>query len=118
AFLAALLNSQPMGFYTPSQLVQDASRHGVQVLPADVQRSEWDSTLEKLESDPNKRSAVRLGLGRVDGLARGVGERIVAARSVRLFAGVDDLARRARLVRRDLEQLAAADALASLSGHR
>jgi error-prone DNA polymerase len=110
AFLAALLNSQPMGFYAPSQLVQDARRHGVEVRPVDVCASDWECTLED--------AAVRLGLLMVKGLARASGERIVAARARAPFAGVEDLARRARLDARDLKGLAAAGALGALAGHR
>ncbi len=116
-FLVALLNSQPMGFYNPRQLVQDARRHGVEVRPVDVLHSDWHATLETLASGSGK-AAVRLGLWLVAGLSQAVAQRIVAARAQRGFTSVDDLARRARLLRRDLEQLAAADALASLSGHR
>ena len=123
-FLAALINSQPMGFYAPSQLVQDAQRHGISVLPADVSHSDWDCTIQQLESDPNKKSgsdsncSVRLGLCLVAGLARAVGERVVVARRQAGFASVEDLALRAGLDRGDLRALAAADALASLAGHR
>ncbi len=123
-FLAALINSQPMGFYAPSQLVQDAQRHGITVLPADVSHSDWDCTIKQLESDPNKKLGsdsnclVRLGLCLVAGLARAVGERVVAARRAAGFASVEDLALRAGLDRGDLRSLAAADALASLAGHR
>jgi len=123
-FLAALINSQPMGFYAPSQLVQDAQRHGITVLPADVSHSDWDCTIKQLESDPNyllgsdSNCSVRLGLCLVAGLARAVGERVVAARQAAGFASVEDLALRAGLDRGDLRALAAADALASLAGHR
>src|SRR5262245_5757973 len=103
AFCAALLNSQPMGFYAPAQLVQDARRHGVEVRPPDVQASEWDCTLEE--------GCVRLGLRMVGGLAEKEGRRIAAARP---HAGVADL----RLGRKDLRALAAAGALESLTGHR
>jgi error-prone DNA polymerase len=204
-FLAAMLNSQPLGFYTPSQLVQDAQRHGVEVRPVDVMESGWDCTLEvspvrpepfgklktgsveglapiapglrqaqpervmahsprstegpptcppvrpepveglaqeavsiaglrqaqperagaALQGDPPhpcpapaSQPAVRLGLRMVSGLSRAEAERIVAARQDRPFFNTDDLARRARLDRQALSQLAAADALQSLSGHR
>ena len=113
AFLAALLNSQPMGFYAPSQLVQDAHRHGVQVLAADVMTSQRDCRLEE-SAEP----VVRLGLRMVQGLSQAGAERIVAARRERRFESVDDLARRAALNRHDLKRLAAAGALASLAGHR
>ena len=120
AFLAAMLNSQPMGFYGPAQLIQDAQRHSVTVLPPDVSVSGWDCTLEnKLGSDENfSRSAVRLGLCLVQGLNKDAARRIEVARADRVFASVDDLARRARLDTRELNVLAAADALLSLAGHR
>ena len=111
AFLAALLNSQPMGFYTPSQLVQDARRHGVEVRPVDALASDWECTLEN-------GTAVRLGFLLVQGLSQPGAERIVAARRIRQFDGVEDLARRAELNRRDLKCLAAAGAFEALSGHR
>ena len=110
AFCAALLNSQPMGFYAPAQLVQDARRHGVEVRPPEVGASLWDCTLEG--------GALRLGLRMVGGLAQGAGARIVAARARGAFASVEDLARRAALGRRDLDCLAAGGALAVLAGHR
>lgn len=113
-FLAALINSQPLGFYTPRQLVADAQRHGVQVRPVDVLHSDWDCTLEDLPHPP----AVRLGLRLVSGLGQAVAQRIVAARRRAPFESTDDLARRAALAQADLTRLAAADALHSLSGHR
>lgn len=113
-FLAALLNSQPMGFYTPSQLVQDAKRHGVEVRPIDVLHSAWDCTLEDSMPVP----AVRLGLRLVKGLGREQGLRIAEASRSRSPVDADDLAKRAQLDMPTLRQLAAADALRSLSGHR
>ncbi|GAB7534314.1 error-prone DNA polymerase [Burkholderia sp. 3C] len=119
-FLAALLNSQPMGFYPPAQLVQDAKRHGVTVRPIDVTASNRDASLEALPGEPPPlgRPAVRLGLSLVAGLGKEAALRIEAARAVRAFDSVDDLARRARLERRDLEALAAANAFATLAGNR
>jgi error-prone DNA polymerase len=115
AFLCALINSQPMGFYAPSQLVQDARRHGVEVRPVDALASEWDCTLERnAEGGP----AARLGLRMVAGLSAAGGARLVAARHAGRFESVDDLARRARLDRGDLASLARAGALAGLAGHR
>jgi error-prone DNA polymerase len=111
AYLAALLNSQPMGFYAPAQLVEDARRHGVEVRPVDACASGWDCTLE----EGGRGKAVRLGLRMVAGLAEGAARRIVAARP---FDSVAELALRAGLNRRDLDCLAAAGALASLAGHR
>jgi error-prone DNA polymerase len=116
AFLAALLNSQPMGFYSPSQLVQDAQRHGVTVLPADVTVSGWDSTLEPIEDE--ERPAVRLGLSLLRGMKEDAAERIENSRAVRPFKSVHDLARRAQLNRHDLHVLADANALAALAGNR
>jgi error-prone DNA polymerase len=116
AFLAAMLNSQPMGFYSPSQLVQDAKRHGVQVLPVDVTISGWDSSLEPM--DGAGRPAVRLGLSLLRGMRDGAAERIENSRAVRQFTTVSDLARRAHLDRHDLQVLAAANALSSLAGNR
>ncbi|WP_323122573.1 error-prone DNA polymerase [Burkholderia alba] len=208
-FLVALLNSQPMGFYQPAQLVQDAKRHGVTVLPVDVTRSGWDAALEgeggsmrgrpddrpearidgdardaspgsvcghrlecasdrdagdeadsgigaepTLDAAPARASgrdagdasnvfdtsaaaagerafgagglraasgplpAVRLGFSLVSGMSEAGARRIEAARAQRPFESVDDLARRARLERRDLEALAAANAFAPLAGNR
>jgi error-prone DNA polymerase len=173
AFLAGLLNSQPLGFYSPSQLVQDAKRHGVTVLPPDVTLSDWASIFEKAGHTGRRivsndtclhrqqavlsaqqlrdlalprftvsRSvraaarrlsarifqpsnaygagspAVRIGLHLIKGLSQGAAERIMAARGDAQFADVDDLSRRASLTRRDLEALAAANALVSIAGHR
>ncbi len=115
AFLAALLNSQPMGFYSPSQLVQDAQRHGVEVRMVDVGISDWEAALE---SDANGGCAVRLGLNQVHGLAQEAGWRIEEARAVRLFTDLNDLAERAALSSSDIRSLATANALQSLAGHR
>jgi len=109
-YLAAMLNSQPMGFYGPSQLVQDAQRHGVEVRAVDVMYSDWDCTLE--------RAAVRLGQCMVSGLTREAAARIAVARSQAPFSSTEDLALRARLDAGDLKALAGADALIGLSGHR
>jgi error-prone DNA polymerase len=113
-FLCAMLNSQPLGFYTASELVQDAQRHKVQVRPADVLYSDWDCTMENVEHEP----AVRLGLRMVRGLKKEVGERIVAARQSKYFESAEQVAMLAELEHQDMRQLAAADALRSLSGHR
>lgn len=115
-FLAAMLNSQPMGFYSPSQLVQDAKRHGVEVAPVDVTISGWDSVLEARAAE--KKPIVRLGLSLLKGMRDGAVERIETARAVRPFESVNDLARRAQLDRHDLQILAAANALSSLAGNR
>jgi error-prone DNA polymerase len=115
AFCCALLNSQPMGFYSASQLTQDVRRHGVEVRPVEVNASGWDS---RLECAANGRPALRLGLRQVKGLAAAAGERIAAARAVAAFGSVQDLAGRAGLNRGDLAALAAAGALSALEGHR
>jgi error-prone DNA polymerase len=112
AFLAGLLNSQPMGFYGPSQLVQDARRHGVEVRPADATVSEWQCTLE---GEP---PAVRLGLRMVIGLSEAGAARLVAARALGPFESVEDVAHRASLDRKDLKCLAASAALNALAGQR
>lgn len=116
AFLAALLNSQPMGFYAPAQLIQDARRHGVHVLPTDVTVSHWEASLETLPACP--RPAVRLGLNQIQGLSEAAALRIEQARATHPFTHTRDLARRAELNRHELDALAAADALHRLAGHR
>jgi error-prone DNA polymerase len=116
AFLCALLNSQPMGFYSPSQLVQDARRHGIEVRPVDVAISGWESTLEPVEQ--GGQPAVRLGLALQRGMGKEAALRIEEARAIRPFASVADLARRAGLDRADLQVLAASNALRALAGHR
>ncbi|HJW03614.1 MAG TPA: error-prone DNA polymerase [Azospira sp.] len=118
AFLCGLLNSHPMGFYSSSQLVQDARRHGVAVLPPDATASYWDGTLEPAPAAARTegKQAVRLGLREIAGLSREGAERLAAARDLQPFSDIDDLARRANLSRRDLETLAAADALRTLAG--
>ena len=114
AFLCAMLNSQPMGFYSPSQLVQDAKRHGVGVLPVDVTISGWDSTME----GDGSMAPVRLGMSVARGMREETARRIEAARAVREFRDVADLANRAQLDRHDLQVLAAANALKPLAGDR
>lgn len=146
AFLAALLNSQPLGFYAPAQLVRDAREHGVEVRAVDVLASDWMSTLEESDDeseDQNRRPqpAVRLGLACVRGLSEASAAGIVKARMLRLrerlgerpdatrcappqacevfaFDSAEDLARCARLDAGALQALARAGALVQLSGHR
>jgi error-prone DNA polymerase len=133
AFLVGLLNSQPMGFYAPAQLVRDARAHGVVVRPVDVTLSQWDSTLEEPTSEelgvptreppPHSPPAsclrpVRLGFSRLSGFREDAAQRIVAARAEAAFTGVEDLARRAGLDALALRLLADADALSALAGHR
>jgi error-prone DNA polymerase len=141
AFTCALLNSQPMGFYAPAQLVRDARMHGVEVRPVSVEASDWDCTLEPPEVPAGSEMspvqpaqpvqpvqpmqpmqpmqlALRLGLRLVKSLPEAAAKRIMAARREHCFSSVQDLAQRALLDRGDLEALAAAGALASLAGNR
>jgi error-prone DNA polymerase len=113
-FFCALLNSQPMGFYAPAQLVRAAREHGVEVRRVDVNESTWDSTLENADCGP----AIRLGLRIVKGFAEASAARLTVARDDRGFGSALDLARRAALNRKDLGLLAAAGALESLAGNR
>ena len=110
AFAAALLNSQPMGFYAPAQIVRDASEHGVTVLPVDVNFSAWDNTLQPV----GKGFALRLGLRQIEGLANTPGLRVQAAGAEAPFADMADLKTRARLDARTIRLIAAADALRSV----
>ncbi len=114
-FFCALLNSQPMGFYAPAQLVRAAREQGVDVRPVVVTGSRWDSSLEP---DDGGRPAIRLGLRIVKGLSAQGGKRLVEARVEREFADVADLARRAKLDARDLGALAAAGALEPFAKNR
>jgi len=143
AFSCALLNSQPMGFYQPAQLMQDARRHGVKVLPVDVRYSDWDCALERGGQKREKRGqspfsrkqllyrptsqkkgsdpflpALRLGLRMIKGMREDAAHRIAAARAEHPFRDVQDLAGRAALDRHDLAVLAEAAALRGLAGHR
>lgn len=117
AFLCALLNAQPMGFYGPSQLVQDAQRHDVGVRPVDVRYSAWDNLLEP-DRASNGGYAIRLGFRQVRGCREDVGHRLAAARLQRTFLDVTDLCARAGLDRHHQEALAEAGALRGLAGHR
>ena len=117
AFYAGLLNSLPMGFYSPSQLLQDAKRHHIIVRPIDVSISQWDHTLEPPEQ-PQQQPVLRLGLRLVKGLNRAAGERICAAQNSAHISNAKDLARRAGLDDQQLSFLARSGALAGLVGHR
>jgi len=114
-FTCALLNSQPMGFYAPAQLVQMAQQHGVEVRPVDINASEAECSLERGEFG---RPALRLGFNRVSGLSQDAALRLVATRGKQPFSSISDLAERAGLHRDEHGALAAADALCSLTGNR
>ena len=115
AFTCALLNSQPMGFYAPAQLVQDARRHNVVIQPVDVFSSNWDCTLER----KNDQFAIRLGLRMVKGFTRSGAQRLVRLRNQISFQNLHDLSQRGGLSKSDLQALAAANALSSLvNSHR
>jgi len=129
ALLAGLLNSQPMGFYAPAQLVRDAREHGVVIRPVDVTVSDWKSTLDEpaqaIESSPHWDAtyaeplrAVRLGMSQISGMREAAAVRIVAERAKAPFANVEDLGRRAALDAHDLRSLSGSDALRTLAGHR
>ena len=121
-FTCALLNAQPMGFYSIATIVEDAKRQGVEVRPVDAQRSEWDCTLEeialpaaKVPNATEPRFAVRMGLRFVKDLGEARGEQIVAARAQSAFASLGDLARRSKLNERALSAMSEAGAFDSLS---
>ena len=126
AFCCALLNSQPMGFYMPAQLISDAKRHGVEILPIDINRSyldstlEFDSTFERINpyDEMTSKPALRIGFRMVKGLSENASLSIVKARQAGQFSDIQELVFRCRINKRDLESLAAADALSALSGDR
>jgi error-prone DNA polymerase len=115
AFTAALLNSQPMGFYSASQLTQEARRQGVEIHKVDINQSHWDCTLE---SDTDGAAALRLGLRQVKGLAEKAGRCVVDARPTVGYSNIQALLEATGLGRRELNALASAGALESLAGHR
>ncbi len=129
AFYCALLNSQPMGFYSPSQLIQDARRHNIQVYSIDVDHSHWASTLEIIGDGPlndrqlsldnhHQKLAIRLGLHLIKGFNQSAAERLVKARQEKAFVNLQDLVSRARLNKIERESLVKADALHRLAKHR
>ncbi len=117
AFTAALLNSQPMGFYAPAQLIQDARRHGVEFREVDVMDSVWECSLER-GGPGTPRPAIRIGFNQVKGLQQQTMARLVAARTTQPFASVSDLAHRAGLDRGQLNALSRAGAFRTLAGNR
>ena len=121
AFYCGLLNSRPMGFYSPSQLVQDALRHNIEVRPVDISSSEWESTLESPTYNGEiaaKQPAVRLGFQRIKGFREEAAIRIIHTRNKRPIYSVQDIAKRARLDKGDLSRLTEGGAFKELSGHR
>ncbi len=118
AFAASLVNSQPLGFYSNDQILQDVRRHGIRVLPVDVRYSDWDCTLAFKTGDTRDAPSIRLGLRLVTGFRQDVAGQIRAARSRQAFTDVADLCARAGLDRRHQGLLADAGALKGLSGHR
>lgn len=115
AFVCAILNAQPMGFYSPSALVQDAQRHGVEVRPVCVVKSGWDCSLEASEEGgEGRKPALRLGMRLVKGFGEGAGRAVMAAREEAPLASLEDLVRRAGLKKNEVEALAEAGALAPL----
>lgn len=115
AFYCALLNSQPMGFYSPSQLIQDARRHHIHVMPVDINKSIYDNALE-LTTENNW--GIRLGFCEVKSFDSHNAQQIEHWRNDDPFISLDDIARRTQLTANDLQILASADALKSISGHR
>ncbi|XXF11694.1 error-prone DNA polymerase [Pseudomonas sp. D1-36] len=115
AFACALINSWPMGFYSPDQILQHARRHQLQIRPVDVRASDWECSLEPMEG---RQPAIRMGLRLIKGFREDDARRIEVARGQRAFSDVADLGERARLDARALEQLADANALRGLAGDR
>ncbi len=115
AFTCALLNSLPMGFYSPATLVEDVKRHGVRVRPIDIHQSEWDHTLVRGHDDALE---LQMGFRLIKGLSEAETERLSRAREERAFESIADTARRAALGKRPLELLAAAGAFGSFKRRR
>ena len=115
AYACALINSWPMGFYSPDQVLQDARRHNIEVRAIDVMRSDWDCSLE---ASDGPQPAIRLGFRMIRGLAENVGRRIEVVRAEKAFSNVADLCKRAELDRKAQDLLADANALAHLAGDR
>jgi error-prone DNA polymerase len=115
AFACALINSWPMGFYSPDQILQDARRHHLQIRPVDVRASDWDCSLEPITG---AQPAIRMGLRMIKGFREDDARRIEAARAKGIFVDIADLGERARLDARAQEQLADAGALRGLAGDR
>ena len=116
AFYCAILNSQPMGFYSPSQLVQDARRQSIEIKAIDVSRSDWDHQLQV--GKRTQQPVIILGMRLVKELSQNAAQRIVQARQQKPFADLGDLAERAKLTQKDMAALANANALRCFSAHR
>jgi error-prone DNA polymerase len=117
-FTASLINSQPMGFYAPSQLITDARRHGIEVRPVDINSSDWDCTLEKMSHRGRIAWSIRLGWRMLNGLGHATAERILACRKAERFSSYDDFVRRTQFSPAVLALLSDADAFRSLSESR
>lgn len=119
AFLCGLLNSQPLGFYAPAQLINDARRHEITILPVDINKSEYDNTLECIHQN-NKDNcwAVRLGFREINGFDTDKAQLISDWRGQQPFISIQDLARRSELTPIDLQCLASADVFQKMSGNR
>lgn len=117
AFYCALLNSQPMGFYTPSQLVQDAMRHRIQILPVDIDDSLWESTVTFNNAHPVPQ-AIRLGMHLVKGFNEQAAQRVIQSRNHKAFANIKDLVFRAQLNAIEKDALVQANSLPRLAKHR
>lgn len=119
AFYCALLNSQPMGFYSPSQLIQDAQRHYIHILPIDINRSDYEHRLENVaKPDQDKKWGIRLGFLKIKGLDKEKARSISQNRGEEGYQSVEELMHRTSLSKTDIHLLASADALKSLLGHR
>ena len=121
AFYCGLLNSQPMGFYTPSQLVQDAKKHQVPVLPIDIRYSFWESSLEHLKQSScllESQPSIRLGMRQIKGLSKATAEKIINARQIVHFKNLQALSSQADLSKAEIERLIAANACQYLSENR
>jgi len=120
AFCAAILNSQPMGFYAPAQLIRDARQHGVKLLPVDVNHSQWDSTIDMSPQSQGSNDrglespAIRLGFRLPTGIPEAAVKQIVAARTARRFTSLDDFVRRTGLSQAIISRLAEGDVFGSL----
>jgi error-prone DNA polymerase len=119
AFYCALLNSQPMGFYSPSQLIQDARRHDIAVLPVDINCSHYEHRLEKVAHSVSSHPfGIRLGFCEIKNLDHNKAQLLEVWRAEKPFSSLQDLSRRSSLTAIDLQYLASADVLRSLAGDR